>query len=178
MNLPACGSASGGRQGGFAGPQERLGPWASQVARRHVRSEAMGRPPIAVIVAATLIGLQGVLVALVAGLLYLFSSALKRDQSVTYMADIGLASAGLLGLLLFVGAIMLFSRIHRWAVAVAVFEVLLLTLLLALQPRKSFDAASDRSVLSPGGLTVLMWFVVPVICLLLPSSRRWFRRRE
>jgi hypothetical protein len=136
----------------------------------------MGRPPIAVIVAAILTGLQGMFVVVVSGFFWLWGSGWERDTPVPERVNVGLALIAFIGVLVIIGAIMMLSGSYRWAVAVVAFEVLLIAWLMAPQLGKHSDIASYRSVLSPGGLAVLIWILGPLICLLLPSSRRWFRR--
>jgi hypothetical protein len=177
------GSASRRPRCGFTGSQERLGRWSFSscpASRPSLRRWDDHRLPV--IVAAIVIGLQGTIVLLFAGFLWLVGSAWERDKPVPHIVNVELASIALLGALLIIGAIMMLSGSYRWAIAVAVYDVLLIALPMALQLWKPFDAVSHRSVshrsvLSPGGLIVLIGLYSPLILLLLPASRRWFRRR-
>jgi hypothetical protein len=139
--------------------------------------QAMRRPPFAVVVAAIMTGLQGVLVLLLTGFLFLWAFGWERDGPVPYSARMMLAGLALFGVLIIVAAIMVLSGSYRWAVAVAVFEGLLAGLQLVLSVRDLLDRGSYVSTLSGATLIALLANLVPFVCLVLPSSRRWSRER-
>jgi hypothetical protein len=134
----------------------------------------MRRPPFAVVVAAILTALQGVLVLLVTAFIGLVWAGWEHEGSFSIWTRAAFGLAGLLGLLLISGAAVLLSGNRGCAVAVMVFDVLVLALEIAPLVKPS-DSVSLGSVLSPGGGVVVMWNLAPLICLSLPSSRRWSR---